>query len=499
MNDSHMLKSPRHTMGARKIYNAMKSQIASGVFGENGQLPSSRALAQELGVSRTTVTIAYEQLTAEGFIEVRQGSRPRVVRAMFDHSPKSKGAHTLQPVLLSDYGKRVLTLPPRPHQPGANLVADFHYGDLSIVDFPTTIWKRAMNKAMAQRPERLTYSDPCGSWRLRTALQGYLWRARGLQCSPAQIIIVNGSQQGLDLCARLLLNPGDRFVMENPGYAMARYAFASTGALPVTLPADSHGLATEHLENVSARLAYVTPSHQYPLGGILPVPRRQQLLAWSRRQNAYVIEDDYDSEYRYDINPVPPLYGLPDSHNVIYLGTISKTLSPTLRIGYLVLPPELQPVFASAKQFMDRHSPITDQEAFASLIEDGTYEKHVRRVRRLNIERRETLLNALKHRFGETIIIEGADAGLHLVVWFKELPRSSEEALLLSARKARLGLYSISALYDPHEPDAVPDLMGLVMGYAALEPRQIERGVHRLAEVIYEVRHQGQDGKPLPL
>ncbi len=191
--------------------------------------------------------------------------------------------------------------------------------------------------------------------------------------------------------------------------------------MPVSIPVDADGLNTALLVGVEARLAYVTPSHQFPLGSVLPISRRHQLLAWARQHGAYIIEDDYDSEYRYDINPVPPLHGLEGSGHVIYLGTISKTLSPTLRIGYLVVPPELQEVFATAKQLTDRHSPIIEQEALASLIESGAYESHVRRVRRLNGERRETMLNALRHRFGDEISIEGADAGLHVVMWLNRL------------------------------------------------------------------------------
>ncbi|MGO4685181.1 MocR-like pyridoxine biosynthesis transcription factor PdxR [Hyphomicrobium sp. 2TAF46] len=475
-------------MGALQIYEEIKGQILRGVFETAGQLPSSRALAHELGVSRTTVTAAYEQLLAEGFIEVHQGARPRVAHSVVSEARHKSASKRSVRTRLSAYGEHVRTIPPWSDNEPGKLVVDFRHGDLASSDFPIMLWKRLMNRTLEQRPERLSYDDPRGSRRLRMALQGYLWRARTIRCDVDQIIIVNGSQQGLDLCARLLLDATDKFVIENPCYAMARQIFSGTGASPVSVPVDDAGLNTDLLAEVDARLAYVTPSHQFPLGGVMPISRRHQLLQWAKRRNAHVIEDDYDSEYRYDINPVAPLHGLEDSDNVIYLGTISKTLSPTLRIGYLVVPPGLQDVFATAKELADRHSPVAEQEALAALIESGAYESHVRRVRRFNHERRQTLLNALRHRFGDKIEIEGADAGLHMVVWFKNLPLSLEPALLESARRERVGVHSISRLYDPALPGGRPDQVGLVMGYSALDLRWIERGTHLLADAVKRVR-----------
>lgn len=482
-------------MGALQIYEEIKRQILGGVFGSAGQLPSSRALAHELGVSRTTVTAAYEQLLAEGFIEVQQGARPRVACAVVGPSRNKTGSKRSVRTRLSAYGEHVRKIPPWSDKELGRLVVDFRHGDLASSDFPVTLWKRLMNKAMDRRPERLSYDDPRGSRRLRMALQGYLWRARTIRCDLDQIIIVNGSQQGLDLCARLLLDATDRFVIENPCYAMARQIFSGTGASPVSIPVDDDGLNTDLLAEIDARLAYVTPSHQFPLGGVMPISRRHQLLRWATRRNANVIEDDYDSEYRYDINPVAPLHGLENSDNVIYLGTISKTLSPTLRIGYLVVPPGLQDVFATAKELADRHSPVAEQEALAALIESGAYESHLRRVRRLNHERREILLNALRHRFGDKVAIEGADAGLHIVVWFKDLPGSLEAALLEKAHRAGVGVHTISRLYDQGAHGVRTDRIGLVMGYAALDARRIERGIQLLAEAIKQVRFAR---KPVP-
>nr|WP_278247644.1 PLP-dependent aminotransferase family protein [Pseudoroseomonas deserti] len=355
-------------------------------------------------------------------------------------------------------------------------------------DFPTLLWKRAVDAAIARRPDRLSYGDPQGVPELRAALQAYLWRARGLRCEPGQIVVVNGSQQGLDLCARLLLDPGDRFVMENPGYAMARHIFSSVGAEAIPVPVDAEGLRTEELEKTSARLAYVTPSHQFPLGGVLPVARRRALLDWARREAAFVIEDDYDSEFRYDISPVPPLHALAEEGEgapVIYLGTVSKTLSPTLRLGYLVLPPALTESFAVAKQLMDRHTAALEQAALAALLESGAYERHIRRLRRRNAERRATLIDALQRHFGEAIRIEGDAAGLHLLAWLDALPAAAAAPLRAAALRRQIGIHPVAPLYAPDAPQ--PDSLGLMMGYGALEPKRIDRAVIALKAAVEEV------------
>ena len=383
--------APAQARITQRICEAIKGQIASGLLGPGARLPSTRSLAAEWGVSRTTVTAAYEQLIAEGYLETRQGARARVAQGLGPRlRHRSQPGPSELPDRLSAYGQRLaeFALPPVPD--GVGLVADFRYGDLAAADFPRLAWRKAVGAALLRRRPRLRYGDPRGSPDLRTALQGYLWRARGLRCEPDQIVVVNGSQQGLDLCARLLLDPGDRVVMEDPGYSLARQVFLAAGAEVVPVAVDREGMRTDGLP--AARLAYATPSHQFPLGGVMSAGRRRDLLAWARRTGAYVIEDDYDGEYRFDIAPIPALQALDDAGRVIYLGTVSKTLSPTLRLGYLVVPAALSVAFAKAKRLTDRHTPSLEQEALADLIESGAYERHVRRVRRRNGERRAALL-----------------------------------------------------------------------------------------------------------
>jgi GntR family transcriptional regulator/MocR family aminotransferase len=477
------LGSPAPLRIAQRICDAIKAQIAAGLLAPGARVPSTRALAVEWGVSRTTVTAAYEQLIAEGYLETRRGAHTRVAAGlglgMVKPSPEMF-PHGLR--RLSDYGKRLVAwnLPIAAERPMR--IADFRYGDLSAGDFPKLAWKKAVTIALLRRPERLRYDDPSGSTKLRKMLQGYLWRARGLRCTLEQILVVNGSQQALDLCARLFLNAGDRVLMEDPGYVLARQIFVASGADVVPVAVDHEGLRTAGLP--VARLAYTTPSHQFPLGGVLSAGRRQELLAWAQRTGAYVIEDDYDSEYRFDIAPIPPLQALDQAGRVIYVGTVSKTLSPTLRLGYLVVPHALAVAFAGAKRLADRHSPSLEQDALAELIESGAYERHIRRVRRRNAERRAALLDALAVTLGGLVSVVGAEAGLHVVAWLNGVPRAEEATLIARARAVELGLYPVSSLYASEVVGARPENAGLVMGYASLDEPAIRRGVHVLGELL---------------
>ncbi|HEY0125309.1 MAG TPA: PLP-dependent aminotransferase family protein [Rhizobium sp.] len=472
-------------LGARRIYEELKAQIANGIYASGSPMPSTRSLAAELGVARSTVTIAYEQLLSEGFIESRQGARTRVAMLRPAEAPPERAVSAASTGRrLSAYGERLQALPRPPQHNPSKLIADFRYGDLAAFDFPTLLWKRAVDDAVRRRRDRLAYDDPRGSLSLRTALQAYLWRARGIRCELDQIIIVNGSQQGLDLSARLLVDPGDAVVVEDPCYAMARHVFTAVGATVVPIPADHEGLKTSLLPAIDARLAFVTPSHQFPLGGVMPIGRRNELLAWSRKCGAYVIEDDYDGEYRYDIAPVPPLQTLGGADNVIYLGTLSKTLSPTLRIGYMVVPRELGDAFTAAKRLADRHSPQLEQEAAATLIATGAYERHVRRTRRRNAARRATLLAALHAKLGDRLTVAGADAGLHVIVWCNTISAREENQLIERARQAGIGLYPVTPTYAAADVPYRPDRTGFIIGYASLDEPQIEHGVDALARVL---------------
>ncbi|SAK80429.1 GntR family transcriptional regulator [Caballeronia calidae] len=470
----------------RRIYDLLRAQIADGTLPAGATVPSTRALAAELGVSRTTVTSAYEQLAAEGFIVTSAGRAARVAsqpatRASSARSPRRARS---APVL-SEYGRRVekIRAPTLPSADRRRI--DFLYGALSARDFPTLIWRRAYQAELLRQRGDLYYVAPEGDASLRRALQTYLGRARGLVCDAEQIVVVSGTQQAIDLCARLLLDPGDGFVFEDPGYLIARHCFEASGARLLPATVDEHGIDTSRLpDDDRARLAYVTPSHQFPLGGVLPIGRRFELLQWAQRRRAWIIEDDYDGEFRYGQRPIDALQSIDAGGRVIYIGTFSKALSPHLRLGYLVLPHELVPVFRQAKRLCDRHAPVLEQRVLASLIESGAYERHVRRMRREYERRRTALLDAIAHHLPAGSHVTGSAAGLHVLLWLPALRAKDESALVRTASERGVGVYPVSPLFAGEAASGRSRAAGLILGYASLSVEQIGQGMRLLAEVI---------------
>ena len=375
----------------RTIYDLLRTQIADGTLPAGARAPSTRNLATELGVSRTTVTAVYEQLAAEGYLLTSGGRVARVAKPLAATVPSGSpnSCRTNLTPELSAFGAHLqqMGLPALAHTETVRF--DFLYGAVASRDFPTLAWRKAYQAELLQQQHRLYYVSPEGDASLRHEVQGYLRRARGLACDAEQILVVHGSQQAIDLCARLLLNAADAFVFEDPGYLMARRCFEATGARCLPVPVDANGVDTRCLPtDRPVRLAYVTPSHQFPLGGVLPITRRYDLLHWARQHNAWIVEDDYDGEFRYGQRPIDALQSMDNDGRVIYVGTFSKTLSPQLRLGYLVLPQQLVPVFRQAKRLTDRHAPVLEQRVLASLMRSGLYERHVRRMRRENERRR---------------------------------------------------------------------------------------------------------------
>ncbi len=482
---------------SRSLYRDIRARIGDGSYAAGTALPSTRALAAERGVSRGTVSLVYEQLASDGFVDTRPGAATRVAAGAADRiRAQGRGAAASEPQRtqpdterLSAFAQRLQAMPLRPAAPDPAGVIDFVYGPLAGRDFPTLPWLKALRRAEGLRSQRLEYASPLGAPELRQALQQYLHQTRGLACSTEQILVVNGSQHALDLCARLLLNPGDPVVVENPGYRMAHQVFEAYGAQLLCADVDDDGLQTAQLAALTAqapaRLAYVTPGHQFPLGGYLPMARRHALLDWAHAQRCWVIEDDYDSDYRYGVRPEPSLLSLDSADCVIHVGTFSKTLSPQLRLGYMVLPPALASLFAQAKLLTDRHTATGPQRALAQLIDDGSYARHVRRMRRKQHARQQALLQALERHLGTQVRIQGAASGLHLSVWFPGLAASQEAQLVQAAAQRGVRVYPISPLYRQPAGHAQA---GVVMGYALLDLPEIERGVQRLAEALLSLR-----------
>lgn len=477
----------------RRIYELIRSRIEQGQLGPGERLPSTRALAADEGVSRTTVVALYEQLAAEGYIETAAGTRARVSPGLGPRDRPPGHAHDHRPEqarALSAYGKRLLKLelPARPSLDMRQI--NFLYGGLADDDFPKLVWRRLYGQTLTRRQDPLYYGSTAGEADMRTELQGYLLRARGLSCTPDQILIVQGSQQAIDLCARLLINPGDTVVIEEPCYLMARRSFESVGAHVIGAPVDDQGLISAALPLARTALAYVTPSHQFPLGSVMSIGRRKALLAWAVEQSSWIIEDDYDSEFRYGLRPVDPLQSLDTQGCVIYIGTFSKALSPQLRLGYLVLPPALVEPFLKAKQLADRHSPPIEQTVLAELIRSGAYERHLRRLRRQNERRRAALIEAIERCLGDDAQVEGTDSGLHVVVWLPGLPIRAEAEIVAQARATGVGVRAITPLYAEGERFRKARCAGLILGYASLNAADIAEGVRRLASAVRAVAAQ---------
>lgn len=480
--------APERRDRGRLLYEEIRARIADGTYAPGSALPSTRACAAERGLSRTTVSTVYEQLAAEGVIDSRPGAPSRI--AAHAAAPRATRARPPAPAnpRLSRVGQRIARLAIAEPVTDDPDVIDFVYGPLAGRDFPTLPWQRAMRQVEGDRPPRLAYDDPRGDADLRRALQVHLTRTRGLSCDVEQLVIVNGSQQGLDLCARLLLDPGDTVVVEDPGYRMAHRVFEATGARLHGVPVDEQGLRSDRLARVpSARMVYVTPTHQFPIGGFLPLGRRRELLDWSATTGAWVIEDDYDSEYRHTVRPEATLQSLDTQGRVIHVGTFSKTLSPQLRLGYLVLPHRLVGAFADAKRLTDRHAASAPQRALARLLADGSYDRHVRRIRRVQKARRDALVEALARHLGDAVVVQGAATGLHLVAWLPALPHDREAQLVAAGLRQRVRVHPIGPLHLPTR-SAPARTAGLVMGYALLEPERIATGVQRLAAALVRLR-----------
>ena len=457
----------------RQIYDGWRTGILTGLFPPGERIPSSRAFASACGIARITVTAAYEQLLAEGYFESRHGSGTYVstelpdeaLRPMRVHAPRSK---RMSSFALSHYGARlgrVRTLP----QSAKPLNLSKAGPDLTL--FPFDRWRRLVSRHLrGASPAVFDHrSDAAGHRALQRAIADRLARTRAVRCDPAQVIIVSGSQQALDLCARLLVNPGDEVAMEDPGYSGARQLFQAHGASLNYLPVTEAGASLDGL-TTRTKLVHVTPSHQVPIGVSMSVARRLALLDWARAQRAIVIEDDYDSEYRYDGPPLPAMHGLGSGASVIYVGTFSTVMMRGLRIGYAVVPPELIESFVTAKFVTDRHTTLLEQAALADFIGDGELDRHVRRMRRVYKRRRDVLLEGLARHFGPDAVVRGEAAGLHVTVRFRE-----GRVIRDRAERAGVHLSDTSAYYV-----AKPPPNEFMLAFAAVTERTIREALKQI-------------------
>jgi GntR family transcriptional regulator / MocR family aminotransferase len=469
----------------RQLYEELRQAILTGRLLPKQRIPSTRELAKSLGISRTTVTQSYEQLHSEGYLETIVGSGTFVCAALPDeflHSTTVEEVDkmTFSQLKLSKYGdflaKTDVSLLREADAP-----ISFRYGRPAFDLFPMDLWRKLLSGHCRSDCSWLDYAtDPLGYKPLREAIARYLSGSRAVKCDRDQVLITNGTQQALYLVMRLLLDWGDAIATENPGYLTARRIFLSQGAKLLPIPVDQSGLVVKELANYCdeyIKLVYVTPSHQFPTGATLSLSRRLELLAWAQQTKALIIEDDYDSEYRYGERPIPALQGLDRSDSVLYMGTFSKVLFPSLRIGYLVLPQSLVSLFARAKWLSDRQTPLLEQQVLADFIESGYLERHLRKMRSHYDRCRGVLVQALKQHFGEKATILGENAGIHLMVRFQV--NLSDAEIIQRAAKVGVGMISAQPFYLDIQREGE-----FIFGYGELKEQQISEGISRLAQVL---------------
>ncbi|MDR7417007.1 MAG: PLP-dependent aminotransferase family protein [Armatimonadota bacterium] len=447
----------------RQVAEEIREAILEGRLRPGERLPASRVLAASLGVSRVVVTSAYEELVAEGYLEAWRGSGTYVTRALPEFPRVARRPAGPQS-------------PPR-EEPPPEYVVDFVPGRPSVERLHPAAWRR-MWRAVAREQPPAGYGDPAGDPDLRAAIAAYLGRARGVGCSVEDVLITSGAAEAVDLMARAFLQPGDRVAYEEPGYPAARRVLLSRGLVVEPVPVDDDGIRVDLLP-ARAAAVYVTPSHQFPLGGRLPLARRLALLEWARNAGALVVEDDYDSELRFHGPPLPALAGLDASGRVLYMGTFSKVLLPGLRVGYLVAPPDLRERLLRVRDPSESHTPWPVQRALAALLRSGDFDRHIRRMRRHYAELRAALRDALGP-VEPLARLRGLEAGLHAFLELQSGLDAEEVARCAAQRGVRVRTLTPYYLGSPTRT-------GILLGYGGLSLEDVRRGAGILAGVIREL------------
>jgi GntR family transcriptional regulator/MocR family aminotransferase len=464
----------------RQVYDQVRDAIHAGALKPGGRLPSSRDLAARLGVARASVVAAYDQLLAEGYAEGRTGSGTYVsqdLSGVLDvKPPPSVPASPATP----DLPDRALNLPTLPALATAAEPTLFSNGRTLMDARALDAWSASTRRALRHLgPQHFGYSEAAGDPRLRAAIADYLRAARGVVCAPEQVIVTAGAQHAVDLAARLLLKPGDKVWLEDPGYPQTWQALLAAQADGVAVPVDRAGLVVQAgvAAASDARAAFVTPSHQFPLGIAMSMGRRLELIAWARAAGAWIVEDDYASEFRYAGAPLASLQGLDGGERVIYVGTFNKSLFPGIRLGYLVAPRALAEPLAALRRLADRQPPTLTQAIAVDFLESGQFAAHIRRRRLAYKAQRDALAKAMTGRLGHVLDVDLPDQGMHLIAYFRD-GRSDRDVEANAIRNGIL-VRAISPLYRGAAPR-----QGLLLGFTGFPPQAMAAGVARLAAAM---------------
>lgn len=450
-----------------QLYNAIKDNILSGKLPSNTKLPSIRDLASELSISRNTVDTSYLELYAEGYIY----SRPRSGYFVSALTPDG---------VLSSVSQKQRVCAPLPVIPPPCEI-DFHPARLDRCAFPVPLWRKCLLESLRRSSGQLIeYRDPQGEWGLRCKIQKYLERSRGVICDPEQVVICSGLQNSLDIVAHLQKGRRQVVAVENPGYHLPRSVFRNHSFEISPIPVNADGMDLDLLETSRSTIAYVTPSHQFPMGCVMPIANRLKLIEWAKSGGKLIIEDDYDSELRYLGKPIPSLQGLHPNGNIVYLGTFSKVLSPALRVSYLILPHSL--LAAYRQVFRDYFSSVSllEQRTLAEFMEQGHWDRHIRRMRTLYKKKHDALLRSVDRHFGARAVVHGQGAGLHVVLQLADHPLNERELIDL-AQSRGIGLLPFSATHASGDPDTLKFLLG----FGGMEIRDIEKGIELLCKTWY--------------
>lgn len=479
--DVHISLVGRHNLSG-EIYRQLRQAILDGRLRAGERLPPTRELAGRLSVSRTTVTVAYDRLSAAGFVKTRIGAGTFVSDGVKVGADNGRPTRRLQPESLQprEVWKSVPLL--KPFEEPARY--DFRSGIPDGTLFPYQRWRRLVSNELKRR-DRLVgiYADPAGDDDLREAVARHIGVSRGIEASAEDIVITSGTQQALDLLAKVLVEPGATVALEDPCYSPSRWLFRSHGIRTAGIPVDGDGLIVDAIPE-GVRLVYATPSHQYPLGVTLALDRRIALLDWAARNGAAIIEDDYDSEFRYGGRPIEPLKTLDRDGRVIYIGSFSKTLLPALRMGFVLVPPSLRDATRRAKFMADWHSPLVTQRALARFIDDGDFARHVRRMNRIYQARHERILEILSRDFADLLEVIPSSTGLHISAFARSADVDRFQALRERAAGAGVAVQELSRF--AHDPPGRP---GLLLAYGAIPTSRIAEGMRRLRACFDELAH----------